>query len=590
MRNKILSGLNFLIILLLLFLEYAWFKRLSAIYATLSAIMLFALVGIRIFCGWEKIRAFVNRLFSKIKTFVDQNRVYTAALAGLFLVIIVIGLPAVVYVERAMDADEAVEGIMGMHIYQGIERPITIYKMPINLTLKSHLAALFFTITGVSAKTLRAVDLLFYLCTIVLLYFLSLRIFGKSAAIITLFFFSMPNSYFYYMGLLRTGEYIEVLFFGTALLLLTRRYLTAPQPENQEIPVYLFSLIGFLYGIGFSTQALVLAFIVPTLIVLFLKDIKYFFSKILGRLVVFSFIGSFPLFIYNIKTNGATLAFLMHPPRVPPPMSLLEKGKIVISNIFFAFGNVNATVYNHELKITGPFQWIVVSVLLGLSFISLLFFVWNKRKAIMRWIKRDPEDENILTYILLILVIIITILLGLRPARPGLNPRYMTPLFAALPLILAWWLARFQGKVKYLFLLLIFINNSASILNNLSYLRGKDIERATLISKLDEMGIKYLRTGYWRAYPITFLTGERIIASGSFGGSSQFARRGDQVGFERHEPYKAQFFAAMDEHPEQSAYLFGSRYFERKLIRSLKRPFTRTAVAGYRIYSFNKNR
>lgn len=100
------------------------------------------------------------------------------------------------------------------------------------------------------------------------------------------------------------------------------------------------------------------------------------------------------------------------------------------------------------------------------------------------------------------------------------------------------------------------------------------------------MGIKFLRTGYWRAYPITFLTRERIIASGSYGGLALLARGGDQVGFERYEPYREKFFAAMAKRPEQSAYLFGSSYFERKLIRSLKRPYTRTTVAGYRIYSF----
>lgn len=562
--------LNYSIVILFLRVEYLWFGRESSLHdISTPFVFLSLLIFLKVFLKRKKLSYSINNLSEKIRTFFSNNKLYGLLFFSILLLFIILGFMAIMYAEGGMNADEAVEGVMAMHIYKGMHRPITIYKIPYNFVFKSYLAALLFSIIGISAKTLQIIDLFFYISILILMYFLALEVFGKKAALITMFLLAIPPSSFYYICLFSTGEYVEMLSLGIIVLFLTQKYIIASRIINGETPNWFFSLIGFLWGLGFSIQALFLSFIITSAIALFLKDIKYFIKHILWRLVVFSFVGCFPLFIYNIKTNYSTIRFLMSPPRAPQNVSFIWRIKNLVNNISLASGNVNVP----GLEIDGNIQLIVVSALLIMCVVSILYFLCKKWHGLNHW--------------LFILMIVVTISLNLRPVRPGPNARYMIPLFASIPILLAWWLSILGARLKYLILILFGISNITSIAHQLLYFREVDMERIALISKLKEMGISCVGTGFWLAYPITFITKEQITCSGRYGVWSRYAQKGDPIKYWKYDPYHEKFYNARENNPQICAYVFkGSSGFEKRFIESLQTPLEKTTVGRYKIYTF----
>jgi hypothetical protein len=93
--------------------------------------------------------------------------------------------------------------------------------------------------------------------------------------------------------------------------------------------------------------------------------------------------------------------------------------------------------------------------------------------------------------------------------------RYLMPIYAALPVVLAigvdeaWRTSRAAGVVLLLFLLTLFVSQQIGW-----YLRLEpDSASRQAIACLDRQGIRTARAGYWQSYKITFLTGERLIVS-----------------------------------------------------------------------------
>ena len=93
--------------------------------------------------------------------------------------------------------------------------------------------------------------------------------------------------------------------------------------------------------------------------------------------------------------------------------------------------------------------------------------------------------------------------------------RYLMPIYAALPVIYAvgvdevWRTSRIAGSALLMLTLMIFAAQEIDC-----YVRLEpDRQTQQAIACLDAAGVTAARAPYWRSYPITFLTDERIIVS-----------------------------------------------------------------------------
>jgi hypothetical protein len=94
------------------------------------------------------------------------------------------------------DGDEAVEGVMAMHILEHGEHPIYPYgaNYGAGAGVEAHLAALSFAVFGPSDGALKAVGLVFWVCTLVLLGLLSGQVGDRSAAAAAVVLFAVCPS------------------------------------------------------------------------------------------------------------------------------------------------------------------------------------------------------------------------------------------------------------------------------------------------------------------------------------------------------------------------------------------------------------
>ena len=107
------------------------------------------------------------------------------AIAILFVAAVAIKVGLLITSQSMADGDEAVEGLMAMHILRGLEHPIYQWglRYGAGAGLEAHLAALLFSITGPSSQALKSVGLLFWCIDAALVYLAGRALMGPKVGL-----------------------------------------------------------------------------------------------------------------------------------------------------------------------------------------------------------------------------------------------------------------------------------------------------------------------------------------------------------------------------------------------------------------------
>src|SRR5436305_3634176 len=163
------------------------------------------------------------------------------------------------------NADEETMGIIAMHIAYHGEHPIFFYGQNYMGVLEEYIAAAFFQLFGISVFSLRLVPVLFFALFLANMYLLTSLLYTKKLALITLILLTLGSSIMLDTELVAIGGYPELLFFGSlALLLATWLVLSYDQyssPRKRLWRLIAYGCWGFVVGIGFWSDFLMLAFI-----------------------------------------------------------------------------------------------------------------------------------------------------------------------------------------------------------------------------------------------------------------------------------------------------------------------------------------
>lgn len=349
-----------------------------------------------------------------------------------FLWIAVIALLAlavrgIFFLAPTLDSDQAVVGLMGMDIMNG-HLPLMFWGQDYGGSLESIVAAGFFALFGVSRQTLYLSPTfmsLFYLWAV---YLIGRELWGRRAGLIALFLASLGPFYLIWHSVLPRAIYIDTLALGVWLIWITLRSLRR-EPGTKGY-ARLCAVFGLVAGVAVWCHMLAVYFILPCALVWWRRDLRLVIRPAFALMMAAFFLGSAPLWWHNLATDWSTYYFMFHPkPKEPFWQSLRfiwqRSLPVLLGAHYFALVGKEAVV------VPGLSQ--AVLGITGLSALAGIFF-WGKN-LLKRAIWGDRGDGSEL---LLLTVVTVVLVFGAMGLSSSGTHRYLVPLYAVWPLLMAW--------------------------------------------------------------------------------------------------------------------------------------------------------
>jgi 4-amino-4-deoxy-L-arabinose transferase-like glycosyltransferase len=326
-----------------------------------------------------------------------------------------------------LDADQAVVGLMGMDILRG-HLPLMFWGQDYGGSLESMVAAGFFALLGVSRQSLYLSPTFmsfFYLWAV---YLLGRDLWGRRAGLCALFLASLGPFYLIWHSVLPRAIYIDTLALGAWLMWLTLKALRGG-PEARGY-AWLCAAFGLLAGFALWCHMLAVYFILPCALLWWRRDPRLVIRPAFALMMAAFFLGSLPLWVHNLLTDWSTYYFMLHPkPKEPfwQSVSFIWKYSLPVlagTRHFAGRGEAAAVV---------PWLSQAVSLLLALAGLGALA-VWGKN-LLARLVRRDQGDGSEL---LILFVLVVVLVFGVMGLSSSGTHRYLVPLYAVYPLMLAW--------------------------------------------------------------------------------------------------------------------------------------------------------
>jgi len=388
-----------------------------------------------------------------------------------FILIILVRIVFILTLELPVDSDEAVFGLMTKYIFDGKDYPIFVWKAHYVGTVSCYISALLWKIFGVSNYILRYTMIIWEIVGII---FFSLLFNKDIFLLILLSFVFVPMRVMYYTS--SALYYGELFTLGMIPFFLLKTFI---EKENKN--KFLYFVFGFVNGFGIYHQPLYIPYFLTSMI-LFFKH-KLWKNKYFRILIELGFLlGLLPLVVYNIQNPLATFRRL--------------GGRLILSSSIenkVSFLNFVGYVFN------------AIEYLYGSSFVIyfllfiVVFFICKKNKFVKT---------------LFFLLFIISFMYFLATFNcVVVRGRYLLPTFYATTGLLALFYTELYKKNKlivYFAVLTIIVVNS---LNFSSVFKLPTSNFLDLVCFLQKEKIQYAYSDYWTAYPVVFLSKEKIVVS-----------------------------------------------------------------------------
>jgi len=283
---------------------------------------------------------------------IKRHWLFLSAAALFFL----IRIPFFMNIEFEFNADEAVNGLMAMHILEGKSFPIFMYGQSYMGAIEPWLAALFFKFTGPSIFALRVTPLIASFIMLIFVYLTGRIFFRRTVCMIFLLFAAtlLPPYLLAYSLSVTAGRFYSIAI-GSALYFFYFKYFI-PDPGRKRA-----LLLALMAGSGFYVDKLFLHFILPLLAVYYLKDFyEYFKSRRKSALSLYM------AFFLVLSSSSFIFSFILP--------GLINHGKP-----FMLLGFIRFSSSRSALNL-----WLITSVLMMLPY--TVFFVRENFKEIKSYL------------------------------------------------------------------------------------------------------------------------------------------------------------------------------------------------------------
>jgi hypothetical protein len=450
------------------------------------------------------------------KAYLGQKNKSLSTVVQLFLILVLALIIRVFVLTHSMkdvNSDEAIVGLMAHHILNG-ERPLFYYGQVYYGPLDAYLTAPVFAFFGSDYFTLRVVPLISSLLFVWAVFLLGKNLYSESAGLLAALYVAVGPPFLIERGLKADAAYSLILLFGTFSLILAHSIFQ--QPSRKKI-----ISLAFLSLSGLWVFPLMLYYILSICIVGF---------------------GFLPM-----KNKNTDARILPNPVR---NIILIVSLFIFVGAIFLSKTVSGIPVWQKAVEaVTGLFDK-VVPIMLGLTYSSNMetpftlsslsagqvfqiiaclcniFVLVGGVILGFRWARRGEKLLFVFSTLTLLLFSVFYIFVGVTPKILSI-PRYLFPLYSAVPMWAAAFLALTRNKnwLRYSIIIVILVANLFSNLT-LPALYTRPPELVTWF--LNRPGKQYVYTDYWTGYKLAFDSQEKVIP---------FITNGDRPGNNRYQPY-----------------------------------------------------
>jgi hypothetical protein len=359
------------------------------------------------------------------------------------------------------DSDEGTMGLMALHIENHGELPAVFYGQAYMGALEAYLAAAVFHVLGPSDLSLRLGLVGLYALFLVAMYLLLRLLHGPWFALAGTMLLGLGSQEVLSRQLKAVGGYPEILAFG-ALLFLIATYAGLRRDDLGRRQLLLFGAWGLVAGLALWSDALILPFVLASAALLVRTTWPAARGPALGCLLAGLLLGFAPLIAYNATTSGPnTIAAILDVARAggsghtggPSGLPQRIAGLVAVSIPVITGGNGICTLppqdgwplsgasSAHTIGCTAVHAaWGTGVLVLGI--LAALIAASALRRVRRQPARRDRREETrALARLALLSAAALTVLLFLLTRAPAVAPwynvRYLTPIWIALPEIVA---------------------------------------------------------------------------------------------------------------------------------------------------------
>lgn len=445
-----------------------------------------------------------------------------AALAGLAVLALMVRL-WVLQTAAVLNADEAIEGLMALHISRGQRYPAFFYGQPYFGALEAYLGALWFRLAGFHPLDIVLLPVLFSTLLVPLLYRLGALLLNRYAGLVAAALVAVPPAPLARLFVSAAGGYALALCLHMFALVLAleclRRDLRRGHRQDLLLPAAGFAIVSGLAAWVWQPYLAVF----PVLLVAVVAGSARLRTPVAAAALFYLFLlGALPLVLFNIREPLATLSALQknavftgETVRPGGPGHVLQLFWVALGGGYESFGGGNA----------------LLALVAALGPPALVLAATGDDAF-----ARRPGLEA-LSPLRVGAILLAAGLAGAVAAHA--TARHL------LPLALLCWVAGAAMLVRLSRHVLLPAGVTATLLwlNVSAYRAGSpalqdfvaglaEVQQAIVL--LDARGLRAGYGDYWSAYPLTYLTAERIVVAPSLptlwgGPFDRYPAYGEQV-------------------------------------------------------------
>lgn len=409
-------------------------------------------------------------------------------------------------------SDAAAQGVMALHIIEGRHHPVFLYNWSYVGSFKAHLTALIDLALNEPVLSFTAAAIVVQVGFVVTLYLLGRVVLPLAGATIAALYAILSPGFLTAWGMHNEGSYLDVAFFGTALLAIGARLL-----RDGERPLWRSFWMGVCGGFAFWVHILATYYLLTAMALVVSLD---WTRKSISRLAVFAVgfvVGDFPGLLWNASNEWLSFRWWS-----------LDAGEAESADRF-----ARAVVQLKEAALTSfavlagwwprdepPWpatfwRWALMLVIPA----AFAWFAWLSKDRLKLLAKGQVTAETMLLgFALLVVGLFALSSFGWLTDEP----RYLLFLFSVLPIFLAsvvtslWRGWRPAGLLLSIALLYVNLYGSSVYWSRAI---ASDVVNREFVAGVEKLGVRYGYTDYHLSYKYVFLSHGRLVLTSELGPS-----------------------------------------------------------------------
>jgi 4-amino-4-deoxy-L-arabinose transferase-like glycosyltransferase len=408
-----------------------------------------------------------------------------------------------------LEGDDALSALMALGILDG-ERPIMLKNQTYAGAWEPYAMALSYLAFGVSRVSAKLPELLNSTALVATTWLLAHEVAGRTAAWLAALLMALPPVYVLVLSLKPWAPYTEVMLLGSLCLVGALR-LAFPRPAQHDRRWALGC--GVSGGLALWMHPLAVWYLLPAAAVVLLRGWGRRLFDLAGWGLLGFVVGALPVWLYNLRTGGATFRF------VAAGTGGQTADRLAVFSAWWNADLPRGAGLWHPWG-ASPFVFGVVLAALGLA--AVVWAVLARPRLGLR-----PLDGVLL---LLLVIPVVLVLSGF--GGPALNPygfdatgRYAPPIWTGLAVVIGAFAAavsKLQRGLAGLAVGGILAVNAAGVLSvdptlafQSPYWQKLPVDSAPLLSALRQEGVTAVWLNHWAGQPLMFdarAAGQDLVA------------------------------------------------------------------------------